>query len=81
MKILMQKRGMTRVQSILYGIKNRARCIGLPRSIAKTISILAIDSFRSLLFTILRISLVYPAKIIIKCIGLFRPRKPSSFPE
>ena len=60
MKILREKRGFSRTAAMLYGFKLRAHSAGLLHSLPKSLSILAIDAFRTLATFTLRITLVYP---------------------
>ena len=64
MKILQQKRNMSRPRAIMFGITARKGSIGLFRSILKTLSILIVDSFRTLLGVVLRVVLVYPLRVM-----------------
>jgi hypothetical protein len=64
MKILRQKRNMSRAKAILFGIKLRKGSMGTFSSIMKIASILSVDSFRSVVGTTLRFALVYPLRLI-----------------
>lgn len=64
MKILQQKRNMNRVKAIMFGVKVRRGSMGIVPSLFKTLSILSIDSFRSVVGTALRVALVYPLRLI-----------------
>lgn len=68
MNILREKRNMTRMQAILFGIKARRNSIGLLRSTAKTAGILGIDSARTVLKNFLKVVLIFPLKIVNKII-------------
>lgn len=70
MRILREKRKMSRVQAIIWGLKSRAASSGLLASMAKTASILAIDSFRAAVFTALKICFVYPLRLLRKAVDL-----------
>lgn len=77
MKILQQKRKLSRVKAILFGIRLRRKNMGLILSIIKTCGILSVDSFRAVIGSVLRIVLVYPlnfAGVLIrtlkKCLGM-----------
>jgi hypothetical protein len=78
MKIFMKQREMTRLQAIMFGLKNRARSTGWIRSVTKTMSIIAMDISRSVLFTVLRITILYPARVIMKLIRLISGTKSTS---
>lgn len=77
MKILMEKRGMSRINAILFGIKSRSASMGIIKSIFKTLSILAADMMRSLVLTVLRIFLIYPIRIVSKILRFGRKGRPS----
>jgi len=64
MRILTQKRGLSRAGAIRYGIRCRAKAHGLLASLFKTASIFATDSFRTVFFTIIRLCLLYPIRVI-----------------
>ena len=66
MNILREKRNMTRLEAIKFGLKYRSKSIGLFNSLAKTSAILGIDSLRTVLKNILKIVLVYPLQFIRK---------------
>lgn len=68
MKILTQKRGMSRVKAILWGIKSRASNFGIVSSLASAARIIAVDSFRTVLGTALKVCLFYPLVAIGKAI-------------
>lgn len=77
MNILRTKRQMTRVQAITFGLKNRANSIGLFRSVLKTVSIIAIDVFRTILKNVLKVSLVLPLKLVrrgLQGVGLMKKK-------
>ncbi len=65
MNILTKKRGMSRFQAILFGIRSRSQSrLSVIPSLFKTFSIIAIDSFRFFIRTFLRIALIYPIRIL-----------------
>jgi len=64
MKILMNKRGMSRRKAILYGISSRKRGIGLIPSLSKTLSIIGIDSIRTIVKNTLKIAFLYPIRLL-----------------
>ena len=47
MRILTQKRGLSRLQAIKFGLRSRARSFGYPRSVARTAAIVVGDALRS----------------------------------
>lgn len=64
MKILREKRNMSRARAILFGIKVRKSSMGMMPSFMKTIGILSVDSFRALLGTGLKVVLIYPLRFL-----------------
>jgi hypothetical protein len=64
MKILREKRNKSRARAILFGIKVRKGSMGTIPSLVKTAGILGVDSFRSVVGTVLRIVLVYPLRLL-----------------
>lgn len=66
MKIIRKKWGLSRSQAILFGWKNRAKSTGVLSSLGNTAGILAMDIFRAVVSTALRILLVYPILLIFK---------------
>ena len=64
MKIIREKWGLSRLQAILFGWKNRAKSKGSLSALRNTAGILAMDTFRTVVFTVLRIVLVYPILVI-----------------
>lgn len=72
MKILQQKRDMSRTKAILFGINVRKGSMGIVPSIFKTLSILSIDTFRSVVGTALKIMLVYPLRLISDTIRMIK---------
>ncbi|KAL3797495.1 hypothetical protein HJC23_009859 [Cyclotella cryptica] len=64
MKILREKRNMSRVRAILFGIKVRKGSMGTVPSVMKTMGILGVDSFRSVLGTALKVVLIYPLRLL-----------------
>lgn len=68
MNLLRTKRNMTRLSAILFGLRFRRQSYGLLPSIGKAFSILAIDSFRTVLGTILKYGLFKPLQLVRKVI-------------
>ena len=64
MRILREERGLSRARAILFGIKGRKESMGIIPSVCKTLSILAVDSFRAVVKTVLKIVLVYPLRLV-----------------
>jgi hypothetical protein len=70
MNILRKRRGLSRPGAILFGLKSRAQSFGAIRSVAKTLSILAADTFRGSALLLARLALIYPFKLVQKTIKL-----------
>jgi len=75
MNILRNQRKMTRMQAIIFGLRNRSKSIGRFRSAGKTISILAIDTFRTVAKTFLKVVFVYPLQILRKALKFMKKSK------
>lgn len=75
MNILRNQRKMTRMQAIIFGLRNRSKSIGRFRSAGKTISILAIDTFRTVAKTFLKVVFVYPLQILRKALKFMEKSK------
>ncbi|GKZ01160.1 hypothetical protein MPSEU_001067400 [Mayamaea pseudoterrestris] len=63
MKIL-TKRGLTRTGAMRFGLQSRAAGMGWPKSIAKLFYVLMADLFRTSLQLTLKVSLLYPFRIV-----------------
>jgi hypothetical protein len=88
MNILREKRNMTRVGAILFGIKSRRKSMGLIPSIFKTVGILGVDSARTIFKWALKVIFVYPLRFmsmivftVQKALGMKVTKKPSSLKE
>lgn len=68
MKILREKRGMSREKAIIYGIKSRAKARGLVASIFKTGSILSVDVVRAVAIQVLKVCFLLPIRVFRKAI-------------
>ena len=75
MRILREERKLSRLGAIRWGLRSRAQTYGRVPALAKTLSILAVDGVRTILSTVLKISLVYPVRLIRKGVGLVRGQK------
>lgn len=64
MNILKEKRKMSRMKAILFGIKSRRKSIGIVPSIVKTIGIIAVDSTRTIVKQVLKLVFLYPLRLI-----------------
>jgi hypothetical protein len=71
----LRKRGLSRPGAILFGLKSRAQSFGVVSSVAKTLSILAADSFRGSGLLFARLAFIYPFKLVKKIIGLLPGQK------
>jgi len=74
MKILTQKRGLSRSKAILFGLRCRAKSYGLLASLFQTGSIIAMDSFRTVVRAVLRLCLFYPVIAISRSIRFVKKR-------
>jgi hypothetical protein len=75
MRILRQERKLSRGRAILWGLKSRAKSTGIVRSVLKTTEILAIDCFRCVLSTSLRLTLIVPLGLARKAVDVITGRK------
>lgn len=64
MRILREERGLSRGKAILFGIRCRKQSMGTLSSIAKTMGILSIDAFRTVMKNVLKVVLVYPLRVL-----------------
>lgn len=80
MKLLRERRGFSRGQAIVFGLRNRAKSVGFVRSFVITLSILVTDSFRSLLMVAFRVVLSYPLSLVLKATRALR-REEGSLPS
>lgn len=64
MNILREKRNMSRIRAILFGIQSRRKSIGILPSIAKSASIIGIDITRGVVKQSLKIALLYPLRFV-----------------
>lgn len=88
MNLLREKRDMSRMKAILFGIRSRRKSMGLIPSIFKTVGILGVDSARSIFKEVLKVIFVYPFRFvrkivftIQKALGIKGGKKPSSLKE
>jgi len=70
MNILRQKRNMTRIQAIQFGLRSRSQSMGLLKSMGKTASILGIDALRAVLKNVLKVVLIYPLTLVRKLLSI-----------
>jgi hypothetical protein len=78
MKFLRNRRGLSRPGAILFGLKSRAQSYGVVRSVAKTLAILAADTFRGSALLSARIAFIYPFKLVQKTIKLLSRSNPKA---
>jgi len=78
MNILRQKRGKSRLGAILFGLKSRARSYGWVPSIAKMVGILTADGLRAAALTFLRLTLIYPIRLLRRIVLFVLGKKPKS---
>lgn len=85
MNLLREKRNMSRVRAILFGIQSRRKSMGLISSICKTVGILGVDSARTMFKLALKVIFVYPLRLVgmivftmKKALGMNVTKKPSS---
>lgn len=75
MKLLREKRGLNRGQALWFGFQSRRQSFGILPSLAKTLSIVVVDVFRSIIGIALRVAIVYPLRMVSKVIGALNPKK------
>lgn len=64
MRILREERKLSRARAIMFGIKYRRDSMCLLKSLAKTASILSVDTFRAVTKNTLKIVLLYPIRLL-----------------
>mmetsp|Transcript_15868 Transcript_15868/g.34480 ORF Transcript_15868/g.34480 Transcript_15868/m.34480 type:complete len:438 (-) Transcript_15868:80-1393(-) len=69
---ILKKRGMSRLGAVRWGIKSRGKSYGILTGVASAAAIIAIDSFRTVLRTALKICLFYPFVVVGRAIKLFK---------
>jgi hypothetical protein len=81
MKLLTSKRNLSRLQAIWFGVKSRAASKGWIVSVGKLFAILSADIMRSLGLFALRLSLLYPIRLLRLMVkGLVSLGKPQKKP-
>eukprot|EP00980_Cylindrotheca_fusiformis_P029508 scaffold23496_cov188-Cylindrotheca_fusiformis.AAC.6 len=76
MRILVEKRGFSRLQAIRFGVQLRARQKGRLVAVSQALGTLAKESILLVLSSTLRLFLVYPILLLRKVINLFKgPKK------
>jgi hypothetical protein len=74
MKILRTQRGLSRFQSILYGIGVRRQKSGLVLATLQAAAIVGIDAFRSLSRFVLQYGLFFPIRQMMKLVNSRRKK-------
>ncbi len=64
MNLLREKRNLSRMGAIIFGIRARRKSIGLIPSLFKTAGIIGVDSARTTFFTALKVTFLYPLRFI-----------------
>lgn len=75
MRILREERGLSRVAAIWWGFRSRAASFGIIPSLAKTVSIVLVDAFRTTISTALKISLLYPLRLLFRGLRVLTGKK------
>jgi hypothetical protein len=70
MRILTEERGLSRLQAVMWGIKWRARQIGMTRAVAGELSIVLADGFRGFVGSILFYGLYLPLRQLWKSVAI-----------
>jgi hypothetical protein len=70
MRILQEERGLSRLQAVMWGIKWRARQIGMTRAAAGGLSIVLADAFRGFVGSILWFGLYLPIRQLWKSVAV-----------
>jgi Complex I intermediate-associated protein 30 (CIA30). len=88
MNLLREKRNMSRMRAILFGIQSRRKSMGLIPSIFKTVGILGVDSARSIFKEVFKVIFVYPLRFVRKIVftiqktlGVKGAKKPPTLKE
>lgn len=76
---ILRKRGLSRIQAVLFGVRNRIRRKGLAIALVQSVGILVEDLCRTTIFGGLKLSLFYPFVLLRMAAKPFIPkRKPTS---
>lgn len=75
MRLLREKRQLSRLEAIRWGFRSRAASVGVLPSLAKTIYILLADAVRATLGMAVRIVLVYPIRLLNRGLDMVRGKK------
>lgn len=65
MKMLMEQRGMSRRQAIMFGIRQRAENYGMFRSVLSYAGFVLADSFRTVLRTVINYGIFLPIRLVL----------------
>jgi hypothetical protein len=75
MRLLREKRGLSRGRAILFGLKSRSKSSGIIAAIGKMFCILVADSFRTVARAVLQVGFVYPTRFVRRILA-GKPTKP-----
>jgi len=75
MRILREERKLSPAAAIWWGFRSRAASFGVIPSLAKTISILLVDTFRKTIATALKIIFLYPIQLLRKGLRVLTGKK------
>jgi hypothetical protein len=70
MKMLMEQKGLSRTQAIMFGIRQRAENYGMFRSVLTYAGFALADSFRAVLRTVINYGVFLPIRLILKLFSL-----------
>jgi hypothetical protein len=78
MRLLREKRGLSRWRAILFGLKSRSKSSGIIAAIGKMFCILVADSFRTVARAVLQVGFVYPTRFVRRILAVVsgKPTKP-----
>ena len=75
MRLLREKRQLSRLEAIRWGFRSRAASVGVLPSLAKTMYILLADTVRATLGIAVRVVLLYPIRLVGRGLDLVRGKK------
>jgi hypothetical protein len=81
MKMLMEQKGLSRTQAIMFGIRQRAENYGMFRSVLSYAGFVLADSIRTVLRTVINYGVFLPIRLILKLFSLpekLRSPKPNT---
>lgn len=65
MKMLMEERGLSRRQAIMFGIRQRAQSQRMFRSVMSYAGLVLVDSFRTIVRTVINYGVFLPIRLVI----------------